>query len=403
MTSREAQLAASKSKRRHGASAHNMASNDETIPHAEHAKSEEDLARHDNSSDGEREEKTTREKLKKTTIAKGDDLQSGDAVTGDPVSETAVENGSRGRPSKKRSFEDLQAEDSPAGIENGGTPLHKKGHHKRMRSREVSGTDEVQGLDKLSDVASPVQEESDAEAQKSPGGPGVFVVAPSKNDEEGPTAADKSAESIKTATSATTAKAQAKAHASSSSAFANTSTASPFGSFKPVKSPSSEAESTSQPEKATTTSAFASSGLSAFASSEKSPFDSVGSTAKASGGFGGGGGGSSFGAPSPFASKSTSGFGSGGGFGSKAGFGGSFGTPKPFGSGGSSFAAPTGAAGTFGKPKPFSPTHNDDDEDGSDNDADGNDEASAVDAPQDPRFKEQDGKEYDFIVPLTRS
>ncbi|KAK6383829.1 hypothetical protein LTS17_003121 [Exophiala oligosperma] len=368
-----------------------MASNNDTIPPTEHSKAEEDLAPHDNSSDGEREEKTTREKLKQTTIAKGDDQQSGEATTTDPVSETVVENGSRGRPSKKRSFEDLQAEDSPAGVENGGPPLPKKGQHKRMRSREVSGTDEVQGLDKLSDVASPVQEESDAEAQKSPGGPGVLVIAPSKDHEEESTAADKSAETSKTTTSALTAKDQSKEQTSSSSGFANTSTASPFGSFKPVKSPSSEAESTSQPEKATTTSAFASSGLSAFASSEKSPFGSVGSTAKASGGFGGGGGGggSSFGTPSPFASKSSSGFGSVGGFGAKAGFGGSFGAPKPFGSGGSSFAAPAGAAGTFGKPKPFSPTHDDVDE-GSDNDGAGNDEASAVDAPQDPRFKEQD-------------
>ncbi|KIW19893.1 hypothetical protein PV08_00468 [Exophiala spinifera] len=366
-----------------------MASLDQTIPSTKQARFE-DPAPHDNSSDGEREEKTTREKLRDTTLAKNDETPSGDATTSDLVSENGGDSGSRGRPSKKRSFEDLQAEDSPAGVENGGPPLPKKGHHKRMRSREVSGNDEVQGLDKLSDVASPVQEESDVEAQKSPGGPGVLVLAPSKHHGDAPNATDKSAESSTTATSATAVKGQSASQPSLSSGFANTSTASPFGAFKPAKSPSSEAESLPQPEKATTTSAFASSGLSAFASSEKSPFGSVGSTAKASGGFGGGGvgSGSGFGAPSPFASKSSSGFGSGGGFGSTTGHGGSFGIPKPFGSSGSSFAAPVGAAGTFGKSRPFSPTK--DDDEGSENDADGNEEASAVDAPQDPRFKEQD-------------
>ncbi|KAK5384218.1 hypothetical protein LTR20_008641 [Exophiala xenobiotica] len=373
-----------------------MASENGTELLPEHTNLGEDSAPQDNSSDGEREEKTTREKLQKTTIAKSEDVQSGEANASDPMSETHTETGLRGRPSKKRSFEDLQAEDSPAGIENGGPPLPKKGLHKRMRSREVSGNDEVHGLDKLSDVASPVQEESDDEAQKSPGGPGVLVSSRS-TDENQPAATDKPVTSDVTLGESSITGQQSTSHIPASSGFANASTASPFSSFKSPKSPSEASEPKAAAETSTSTSAFASSGLSAFASSQKSPFESVSSTAKASGGFGGVGGGSGFGAassgfggPSPFASKPSSGFGSSGGFGSAGAFGGSFGAPKPFGTGVSSFAGSASTAGTFGKSKPFGST-NEDEEEGSENEGVGDEaQASAVDAPQDPRFKEQE-------------
>lgn len=364
----------------------------------------------DHSSDGEGGERTAREKLRTTTIQ-----QVTEANHAASNVESHVEPGTRGRPSKKRSFEDLQTEDLTAGVENGGPPLPKKGLHKRMRSREVSGNDEVHGLETREDVTSPVQEESDAEAQKSPGGPGVLVSALSEGKTEvvdaestkkgtapgdgvAPTTTDEPASKTDHAndTSATNAQ-SAKPEIASSSGFANTSSTSPFSSFKPPKSPSKEPKPAPAAEKSTSTSAFASSGLSAFASSEKSPF--AGSSSKPSGGFGGGGGlggfgsaTSAFGGPSPFASKPSSGFGSGGGFGSAGGLGGGFAASKPFAAGSTSFAGPAGAAGTFAKGKPFASTTEEHDE-GSDDEADGDDaRTSAVDAARDPRFKERESE-----------
>ncbi|KAK4939993.1 hypothetical protein LTR10_019845 [Elasticomyces elasticus] len=362
----------------------------------------------DQSSDGEGGERTAREKLRTTTIE-----QVTEANNASSNIESHVEVGTRGRPSKKRSFEDLQTEDLTPDVENGGLPLPKKGLHKRMRSREVSGSDEVQGLETRDGATSPVQEESDADAQKAPGGPGILVSAAPKDgtDATEEDTKDDSAfadvssastekpglESDKTDALAATKEQPAKTETPSSSGFANTAAASPFSSFKPSKSPSKELEPTPAPEKSTSTStsAFASSGLSSFASSDKSPFAS--STTKPSGGFGGGGGlggfgsaSSAFGGPSPFASKPSSGFGSGGGFGSSGGLGSGFGPSKPFSGGSTSFAGPAGSTGTFGKAKPFAST-SDDHEEGSENEADGEEgHSSAVDAPRDLRFKEQE-------------
>ncbi|KAI1628221.1 hypothetical protein EDD37DRAFT_299518 [Exophiala viscosa] len=366
---------------------------------------------HDHSSDGEGGERTAREKLRTTTIE-----QVTEANHAGTSAESHVEVGTRGRPSKKRSFEDLQTEDLTPDVESGGPPLPKKGLHKRMRSREVSGSDEVQGLEPRDSVTSPVQEESDAEAQKSPGGPGVLVSAPA---DDGTDMVDPENTKDETASvdvpldpadnpgsksdhadaTLATKDQTAKPEIPSSSGFANTATASPFSSFKPSKSPSKEPEPAPATDKSTSTStstsAFASSGLSAFASSDRSPFAS--SSTKPSGGFGGGGGlgafgsaSSGFGGPSPFTSKPASGFGSGGGFGSAGGLGSGFGASKPFSGGSTSFAGPPGAAGTFGKAKPFASTA-DDHEEGSENEADGDEaRSSAVDAPADPRFKEQE-------------
>ncbi|KAL2429947.1 hypothetical protein ABEF95_013403 [Exophiala dermatitidis] len=386
---------------------------DRAVPDIEQAAEHIEQTPADGSSDGEGGERTAREKLKKTSIAglvQSSETKAGttsESVNAESVAETHREDTSRGRPSKKRSFEDLQTEDAGAGLENGGPPVPKKGLHKRMRSREVSGSDDVAGIEKLEDIASPVREETDAEAKQSPGGPGVLVDATEKGQEPKATetdaqdvtaktesgavdaAAEKSDASEPTKTSSSADKSQAQAKIPLSSAFANTSTASPFSH---VKSPSRETATLSSPGKSTSTSAFASSGLSAFASSEKSPFGAVGSTAKASGGFGGSAGpsgfGSSsggFGSASPFATKPASGFGSGGVF------GGVFGGAKPFGSGGvSSFAGPAGSASSFGKAKPIG-TANNDDEEGSDNGED-NDEKPETeeDVQQDPRFKQQE-------------
>ncbi|KIW91802.1 uncharacterized protein Z519_07772 [Cladophialophora bantiana CBS 173.52] len=394
----------------------------------------QDLPPQDGSSDGEGGERTAREKLKKTSIAglsqysKAKPGEIGDHLVGDATGvETAPElqseNGLvRGRPSKKRSFEDLQNEESGPGVENGGPPLPKKGsQHKRMRSREISGNDEeIQTFEKYEDMASPVLEESDAEAQQSPGGPGVLVSAPSKEEmdtaasvpgledataevrlpnvasisEKQPAATEPSTKTIPPPEQA------AKSQISVSSGFANTSTASPFSSFKSPKSPEKEVESTSSPGNGTSNSAFASSSLSAFAASEKSPFGAVGAAAKAGGGFGDSRGTSGFastsggfGGASLFASKPMSGFGSGGGFGSAAGFGGGSGfgsAAKPLGSGISPFAAPSGTAGAFGKPKPFGAKSNEEEEESEDGGE--NDEAQqpGEEVEQDPRFHEQE-------------
>jgi hypothetical protein len=412
-------------------------------------RAEEEKIPQDPCSDGEGEggERTAREKLKKTSIAglsqfsavkpdeEADDQVPNESAVSDNLEslpDAQAETGLRGRPSKKRSYEDLQTEDPGAGVENGGPPLPKKGLHKRMRSREVSGADGIQGgVDKLEDIASPVQEESDAEAHKSPGGPGVLVSAPAEEEETTVAAAEadivqdtpqEAAESAPPVAAAaedhkhtvsdriiatsTPHEAPSNPQVPSSSGFANISSASPFSNLKSPKSPVQGSESGPSPAKTTSASAFASSGLSAFASSEKSPFDRLGSTAKSGGGFGGGataisrlgsaassGG---FGGPSPFASKPASGFGSGGGFGSASSFGGGgFGAAKPFGSGTttSSFAGSSSVAGTFGKPKPFAAT-TEADEDGSEN-GDDDEEQGEDDDERDPRFKEQES-EYTY-------
>ncbi|EHY52964.1 hypothetical protein HRR83_006203 [Exophiala dermatitidis] len=377
------------------------------VPDIEQAAEHIEQTPGDGSSDGEGGERTARERLKKTSIAglvQSSEARAGttnESVNAESVPATHREDTSRGRPSKKRSFEDLQTEDARAGLENGGPPVPKKGLHKRMRSREVSGSDDVAEIEKLEDIASPVREETDAEAKQSPSGPGVLVDATEKGDEPKTTETDAQDVTAKPETGAVDAAAEKPKNSSStekpqpqakippSSAFANTSTASPFSN---VKSPSKETATVSSPEKSTSTSAFASSGLSAFASSEKSPFGAVGSTAKVSGGFGGSAGpsgfgssSSGFGSASPFATKPASGFGSGGVF------GGVFGVAKPFGSSGlSSFAGPAGSASSFGKAKPIG-TANNDDEEGSDNGED-NDEKPETeeDVQQDPRFKQQE-------------
>ncbi|KIW32824.1 uncharacterized protein PV07_04342 [Cladophialophora immunda] len=410
----------------------------ENLPPPQHESTEDtviqDLPPQDGSSDGEGGERTAREKLKKTSIAGLSqyskakpgvvgDRPVGDATTVEASPESQSENGqARGRPSKKRSFEDLQAEESGPGVENGGPPLPKKAsQHKRMRSREISGNDEeIQTFDKHEDMASPVQEESDAEAQQSPGGPGILVSAPSKEEMEtgasaqdlgGLTAEDErpnvapgldkkpAAEAIPVQT-IPSAEQAAKSLIPTSSGFANTSTASPFSSFKPPKSPEKASESILSPGSGTSSSAFASSGLAAFAASEKSPFGAVGATAKPGGGFGGGGGASGFastsggfGGASPFASKPMSGFGSAGGFGSTGGFGGGSGfgsAAKPLGMGVSPFATPAGAAGTFGKSKPFGAKSNEEEEESEDGGEHDEAQQAEEEAEQDPRFREQE-------------
>lgn len=156
-------------------------------------------------SDNDGSERPVREKLKKTSIAglsthgKKDENVKADIVSADS-SAGEDENGredtmltdttppSRGRPARKRSFDDLQNEsvtsiDAPAQDD----PTRPGGHHKRMRSRDMTFTKiaSVNGRAGKEQVEPLAEEEHDVEAQKSPGGAGIMVEAPSIDDDDG--------------------------------------------------------------------------------------------------------------------------------------------------------------------------------------------------------------------------
>ena len=400
-------------------------------------------------SDAEGGERLARERLKKASIgglhqaAKDSDGGAvgdqpiGDAITTDPTLSHQVENGGlRGRPSKKRSFEDLQeSEQASIEIDAVRAPDPKRNSHKRMRSRDVQQGD--QEYRKLEDMGSPVHEEEDDDAKLSPGGAGVLVGVPSRAEldreadkkaearmleEEDttnePTVGVGSAPDTLPSTSLQEPKQSTNDDVAStlqpSSGFANASSTSPFGAVasppqSTIASPSSKAEPAT-----TSNSAFASSGMSAFASSEKSPFGAT-ATATSTGGFGGkasGFGGlaapskgfgatsSGFGGASPFAPKSSGFGGSSGGFGaSSGGFGGGV-APKPFSGGLTSFAGPSSGSSTFGgKAKPFGAKDGPKDEEeaeGSDaGDEDEKQDQSENEQP-DSRFREQHGESSCF-------
>ena len=384
------------------------------------------------SSDGEGGERTARERLKKTSIAglsqhskSGAGGVTGDhplseSMTADVVTDPPNENGgSRGRPSKKRSFEDLQNDDHAGPTENGsiGSSELKRPHHKRMRSRDVSGGN-GQEIGKFEEPASPVHEESDDEV---PGGAGVLVDSQTKIDtnaqrsledkileEEDTTHEPTIGVAPETGPPSTTVQQPQQADStqgdtstkastlSPQSGFANVSSTSPFGATKSPPPASKEPAAKSTDSTTTSSSAFASSGISAFASSEKSPFGAA-SSAQASGGFGGGGSGfggakpsgfgsgmTGFGAPSAFGSKPLLGLGSTGGFGAGA-------APRPFGGTISSFAGPTAGSGAFGKGKPFGAKDKEDEDDDRSDDGDDEDQKQDDEQKPDSRFHHQKG------------
>ncbi|RMZ76673.1 hypothetical protein DV738_g4812, partial [Chaetothyriales sp. CBS 135597] len=434
------------------------------------------------SSDAEGSERTTREKLKKTSIAAlhqhgapatgtpaadddGSDLDRGSrqdppepalATDGDRT-ETGNENGGiRGRPSKKRSFEDLQKDDPANTAQNGATDLPdpKRGsYHKRMRSRDVDHADASDEAIQPDDHSSPVHEESGDDADLNPGGAGVLVDANSQSDAnaqvenqsgqavshkhtdiadsngeesvQSPKGTASTADVVSNPTPVQPQAPQPQAAADTGSApssslspslgFANASSTSPFGAVASDKE-SAKGGST-EPPATTSKSAFASSGLSAFASSEKSPFGTASLTKPSSsvfaGGssrsFGAGGGSTGFGSASSgfggasaaLGEKNTSAFGTG--FGSTSGFGSSL-APKPFGSGLASFASPAGSKSAFGKSKPFG-SKDEGNGDELDQGADGHDRAAHDgdnddDSKQDSRFHEQEvetGEESEHV------
>lgn len=168
-------------------------------------------------SDGDGAERPVREKLKKTSIASlaqytnsrtnptlhSDELPSTQENQGEQAdlgSDAAT--AARGRPARKRSFDDLQKEDTQSTVaasQLGGT-AEKGSHHKRMRSRDTSGSeelaangqartdpleyhDEEDGDEKEEEEE---EEESDIDARRSPGGPGVLVEPPAMKESTPP-------------------------------------------------------------------------------------------------------------------------------------------------------------------------------------------------------------------------
>ncbi len=154
-------------------------------------------------SDNDGSERPIREKLKKASIAglsthskKYDDRVKADAVSADSSAgeeekgqddtmQTDTTSPLRGRPTRKRSFDDLQNEsvtsfEAPAHVD-----ARAGGHHKRMRSRDMSSSKPaaVNGKAEREPVEVLAEEEDDAEAQKSPGGAGIMVEAPLIDDD----------------------------------------------------------------------------------------------------------------------------------------------------------------------------------------------------------------------------
>lgn len=153
-------------------------------------------------SDGDGAERPVREKLKKTSIASlaqytnsrtnpalhSDELPS---TQEHPVEQADVDSDAatpmRGRPARKRSFDDLQKGDTQntvAASQLGGT-AENGSYHKRMRSRDTSGSEELiaNGQPQTEpleyhDEEEEEEEESDIDARRSPGGPGVLVEPP---------------------------------------------------------------------------------------------------------------------------------------------------------------------------------------------------------------------------------
>jgi len=159
-------------------------------------------------SDVEGAERPVREKLKKTSIAslaQFNSIKSGQvqALTSnlqvedrERQSDTELMSAVRGRPARKRSFDDLQKDDLRTSGDSGlSEELDKNVGHKRMRSRDVSGGDDAPS-DGEPEPEAVDQEESDVDARRSPGGPGVLVEAPARTETTPSRSAPEAEESI---------------------------------------------------------------------------------------------------------------------------------------------------------------------------------------------------------------
>ena len=148
-------------------------------------------------SDGDGGERPVREKLKKTSIAslaQYTNFRNTPALQQDELPTTTESRGEqtdissdatsavRGRPARKRSYDDLQNEDtqSAAPASQVAGTADKGSHHKRMRSRDISGGEGLvsNGQPRTEPLEHHDEEESDIDARRSPGGPGVLVEPP---------------------------------------------------------------------------------------------------------------------------------------------------------------------------------------------------------------------------------
>jgi Ran-binding protein 3 len=148
-------------------------------------------------SDGDGGERPVREKLKKTSIAslaqytssranaalQSDELPS---TTESRAEQPDIANDAggptRGRPARKRSFDDLQKGDTQSinAASQMGVTDEKGSHHKRMRSRDISSGEGLvsNGQPPTEYLEYHDEEENDVDARRSPGGPGVLVEPP---------------------------------------------------------------------------------------------------------------------------------------------------------------------------------------------------------------------------------
>lgn len=150
-------------------------------------------------SDGDGGERPVREKLKKTSIAslaQYTNSRTNPALPSDELPTTTesqaeqadvghdVTNAVRGRPARKRSLDDLQGEDVQGASATGqlGETVEQGSHHKRMRSRDISGGEELisNGQPSSEDLTCHDDEENDVDARRSPGGAGVLVEPPAR-------------------------------------------------------------------------------------------------------------------------------------------------------------------------------------------------------------------------------
>jgi Ran-binding protein 3 len=148
-------------------------------------------------SDGDGGERPVREKLKKTSIAslaQYTNSRTNAAVQPDELSSTTDSRGEqadiandaggamRGRPARKRSFDDLQKGDTQSinTASQMGVTEEKGSHHKRMRSRDISSGEGLvsNGQPRTEHLEYHDEEENDVDARRSPGGPGVLVEPP---------------------------------------------------------------------------------------------------------------------------------------------------------------------------------------------------------------------------------
>ena len=181
--------------------------NGSPIPHEREENTLRPISPSSGGSDNDGGERPVREKFKKASIA---GLSERAAAEENPIAEKTdtepplIDTGkaedkatqadaaaSRGRPTRKRSFDDLQ-NDSPATPDGKASEnATNRGNHKRMRSRDISGkSDHSDGKTAKELVEAVAEEEDDELARLSPGGAGVMVEAPSE--EDGSSTEDKS-------------------------------------------------------------------------------------------------------------------------------------------------------------------------------------------------------------------